>query len=131
MTLQPLPCDTYYLDPLSAQHCQFPHVSEGLQQVLVQLGGGLQQTSVGLIFLLIQLQQLDHTVHGLVLLQQLQDMYTQEDHHVIVRQLTILDEMHLLNRQIKAFEWFGGTNLLLANTSSSVNVHSTVSRCFV
>lgn len=60
-----------YLDLLPTKHCQFSHVPEGLQQVLVELRGGLQQATVGLILLLVQLQQLHHAVGALVFLQQL------------------------------------------------------------
>lgn len=61
-----------HLDVLSAQHCQLPHVSEWLQQVLVQLCGGLQQPSIGLVLLLIQVQQLHHALCAFVHVQQLQ-----------------------------------------------------------
>lgn len=61
----------YYLNLLSAQHCQFPHVPERLQQVVVELSRRLQQLSVRLFLLGVHLQQLHHAVHGFVFVQHL------------------------------------------------------------
>jgi len=61
----------HYLNLLPAQHCQFPHVPERLQQVVVELSRRLQQLSVRLVLLGVHLQQLHHAVRGFVLLQHL------------------------------------------------------------
>lgn len=61
----------YYLNLLSTQHCQFPHVPERLKQVVVQLSCCLQHLSIRLILLWVHLQQIHHTVHGFVLVQHL------------------------------------------------------------
>lgn len=86
-----------YLYLLSAQHCQLSHVSEWLQQVLVQLRGGLQQSTIGLILLLIQLQQLHHAVHALVFLQQL----CQKEAYVITNTLITGDGQQTGTSNIK------------------------------
>lgn len=62
----------YYLNLLSAQHCQFPHVPERLKQVVVELSRCLQQLSIRLVLLGVHLQQLHHAVHGFVLVQHLE-----------------------------------------------------------
>ena len=61
----------YYLNLLSAQHGQLPHVPERLQQVVVELSGRLQQLSVRLVLLGVHLQQLHHAVQGFVFVQHL------------------------------------------------------------
>ena len=53
-----------HLDLLSPQHGQLPHVPEGLEQVVVQLSGGLHQVSVRLVLLRVQIQQLHHALHA-------------------------------------------------------------------
>ena len=50
---------------------QLPHVPEGLQQVLEEDGGCGDQVLVGLVFVLVEIQQQDHPVCGPVALQQL------------------------------------------------------------
>ena len=61
----------YYLNLLSAQHRQLPHVPERLKQVVVELSRRLQQPSVRLVLLGVHLQQLHHAVHGSVSVQHL------------------------------------------------------------
>ncbi len=73
-------CVCVYLDLLSAQHGQLAHVSEGLQQIVVELRRGLHQISIRFVLLHIQLQQLHHPVHAALLLQQLHTRVTHTSH---------------------------------------------------
>lgn len=62
----------YYLNLLSVQHCQFPHVPEGLKQVVIELSCGFQQLSIRFVLLRVHLQQLHHAVHRFVFIQHLE-----------------------------------------------------------
>lgn len=71
-------CLVYYLNLLSAQHCHFSHVPERLKQVVVELGRCLQQSSIRLVLLRVNLQQLHHAVHGFVFVQYLHQKHGQK-----------------------------------------------------
>lgn len=92
-------CTVYYLNLLSAQHCHFPHVPERLKQVVVELSGRLQQHSVCLILLGVDLQQFHHAVHGFVFVQHLQQYTDRKD---IVRK-PVQSETHKKTKPINSF----------------------------
>lgn len=63
--------DRTYQDFQFAQCCQFPHVSEGLQQVLVELCCHGNQILISFVFFLINLHQSHHCVSVFMLLKNL------------------------------------------------------------